>query len=113
MFGKQAHEPQSPQYGGGHGRVHVTRARVPPRPAAVGGGGAGTRLVETVPAKFAVSGRWPVDSAKSWRCAPCLAHLIKRPTARAVGLRVRCGFRCQFARAVCWTPAAGGFFDAM
>ena len=35
MFIEQAQEPELPQHNGGHGRVHVTRPCVPPRPPAV------------------------------------------------------------------------------
>ena len=69
MFSEQTQESESPQHGGGHDLVHVTRPGIPPRPTAVIGRRTGTRLAETVPAKFAESRPWalpltPHDAAQ-------------------------------------------------
>jgi hypothetical protein len=58
MFSEQAQEPKLPQRSGGHGRMHVARAGIPPRPAAVEGGCARTSLVETAPTKFVKPSPW-------------------------------------------------------
>ena len=68
MFIEQAQEAQLPKHGGGHGRVHVTRPGIPPRPTAVEGGCAGARLVEATPTKFAEPGPWPLPLAPQ-RCS--------------------------------------------
>jgi hypothetical protein len=58
MFIELTQEPELPQHRGGHGRVHVARAGVPPPPAPVGGGGSRTGRTETAPTEFSVPGRW-------------------------------------------------------
>ena len=69
MFIEQAHEPEPPQPGRGHGRVHVARAGIPPRPPAVEGGCPREGHVEAPPAEFAETSAWalplsPDDAAQ-------------------------------------------------
>jgi hypothetical protein len=69
MFIEQAQEPKLPQRSGRHGRVHMTRPRIPPRPMTVEGRGAGASLVETAPTKLVEPSPWsfplsPHDAAQ-------------------------------------------------
>ena len=63
MFVEKTQETKLPQHGSGHGRVHVTRPGVPPRPPAVNSGDAGASLIETMSAKLAVPGLWSLPLA--------------------------------------------------
>ena len=82
MFIEQAQETEPPQPGRGHGRVHVARAGVPPRPPAVGGGRPRAGHVEAPPAEFADAGPWafplPPDNAAQLTTQPLIDVLETR-----------------------------------
>ena len=86
MFVEQTQEPKLPQHSSGHGRGHMTRPGIPPRPVAVEGGCAGASLVEAALTKFVEPSPWSLPLSPQ-----NAAQFTTKPLIQV--LETRLGFR--------------------